>query len=253
MIPDDPAVPYQDRDRLLNVVNHFQLETCVKERLPGTASLLSSLIIMKLFYAPNTVALAAHITLEEAGANYEAVRLDFGQEEQRRAEYLAVNPKGRVPALVTEHGILTETPAILGYIAQRFPESQLAPPSDAFAFARLQSFNSYLCSTVHVAHAHGMRGYRWADEESSFADMKRKVPQTMGECFELMEREMFAGPWVLGDGYSICDPYLFTVTRWLESDRVDAERFPKIADHMRRMAERPAVGRVLAEQHGRKE
>jgi glutathione S-transferase len=203
--------------------------------------------MLKLFYAPGTCALASLIALEESGEPFEAVRLDFGANEQRKPEYLALNPKGRVPALVTERGVLTESPAILAYVAQRFPRARLAPIDDAFEFARLQAFNSYLCSTVHVAHAHGRRGYRWADEPSSHEDMKRKVPQTMTECFELIEREMFAGPWVMGEGYTVCDPYLYTIAGWLEPDGVDIARFPKVSAHFARMNERPAVRRALAE------
>ena len=120
---------------------------------------------------------------------------------QKKPEYLAINPKGRVPALVTERGILTETPAILAFVAQSFPKARLAPLDDAFAFARAQAFNSYLCSTVHVAHAHRMRGYRWVDDPAAIKEMQKKVPQTVGECFELIEREMLAGPWVMGSAY----------------------------------------------------
>ncbi|HEX7107837.1 MAG TPA: glutathione S-transferase N-terminal domain-containing protein, partial [Aestuariivirga sp.] len=76
---------------------------------------------LTFFYAPNTCARASHITLEEAGATYEAKRLNFAENEQRKPEYLKINPKSRVPALVTDQGILTETPAILVYIAQMFP------------------------------------------------------------------------------------------------------------------------------------
>ena len=204
--------------------------------------------MLKLFYAPNTCALASHIALEEAGADYETVRLDFRANEQRKQDYLAINPKGRVPALVTNGGILTETPAILAFIAQSFRTSRLAPLDDAFAFARIQAFNSYLCSTVHVAHAHRLRGYRWADDETAIAAMKKKVPQSVGECFDLIEREMFVGPWVMGDTYTISDPYLFTVAKWLEGDGVDPARFPKVHDHRQRMAERPAVKAALAEE-----
>ena len=206
--------------------------------------------MLKLFYSPNSCALASHIALQEAGASYETVRLDFRANEQRKPEYLAINPKGRVPALATDRGILTETPAILAFIAQSFPQARLAPLDDAFAFARLQAFNSYLCATVHVAHAHRLRGPRWVDagDAAAIAAMQKKVPQSVGECFELIEREMFAGPWVMGDGYTICDPYLFTVSRWLEGDGVDPARFPKVRDHRQRMAERPAVKAVLAEE-----
>jgi glutathione S-transferase len=206
--------------------------------------------MLKLFYALGTCALASHIALEEAGAEYTTVRLDFKNNDQQKPEYLKVNPKGRVPALVTDKGILTETPAILAYIAQVFPKAGLAPLGDPFAFARVQAFNSYLCSTAHVNHAHLGRGARWADDPASLEDMKRKVPKNVGASFALMEREMFEGPWVMGKTYTICDPYLFTVAGWLPRDTVDIARFPKIHDHHKRMAERPAVKKVLAVQMG---
>lgn len=201
---------------------------------------------MKLYYAPRTCALASLIALEEAGARYEPVRVDFTANEQRSAAYLAVNPKGRVPSLVTARGVLTETPAMLLYIAQSYPQAGLAPLDDHWALAQLQSFNAYLCATVHVAHAHRMRGYRWADDPLALEAMKRKVPQSVGASFDLIERTMFEGPWVAGDSYTIGDPYLFTLAQWWELDGVEPSRFPKLADHRRRMAERAAVRRAIA-------
>jgi glutathione S-transferase len=206
--------------------------------------------VLKFYYAPNTCALASHITLEEAAAAYEAVRLNFSANEQRQPAYTAVNPKARVPALATERGVLTETPAILAFIAQTYPDARLAPFDDPFAFAEIQAFNAYICATLHVAHAHKYRGYRWADEESSFADMRRTAPRAVGACFELIESTMFKGPWVMGDAYTICDPYLFTVAQWLEDDGVDPSMLPRLIDHRRRMSERPAVRRAIAEEIG---
>ncbi|MCA6118577.1 glutathione S-transferase family protein [Bradyrhizobium sp. WSM 1738] len=203
--------------------------------------------MFKLYYAPGTCALASHITLEEVGAPYTAERLNFKENQQNSPEYLKINPKGRVPALVTDNGVLTETPAILAYIAQSFPDAKLVP-QDVFAFAQVQSINSYLCSTVHVAHAHKMRGARWATEETSFADMKRKVPETMTACFTLIERDMVRGPWVMGEQYTICDPYLYTIAGWLEGDGVDLSKLPKVVAHRKRMEERSAVATVLAEE-----
>ncbi len=203
--------------------------------------------MFKLYYAPGTCALASHIALEEVGAPYSAERLNFKYNQQQSAEYLKINPKGRVPALVTDNGVLTETPAILAFIAQSFPKANLVP-QDAFAFAQVQSINSYLCSTVHVAHAHKGRGYRWASEETSFADMKRKIPETMAACFALIERDMLKGPWVMGEQYTICDPYLYTVAGWLEGDGVDMAKLPKVVAHRKRMEARPAVATVLAEE-----
>jgi glutathione S-transferase len=202
--------------------------------------------VLKLFYAPGTCSLASHIALEEAGADYEARRVDFSTAEQTKPDYLAVNPKGRVPALLTDRGVITETPAILTYIAETHPAANLAPRGDAFAFAQLQSFMNYLCSTVHVAHAHGRRGARWADDPAAHEAMKAKVASNMAACFELIENKMFEGPFVLGETYSVADPYLFTIAGWLESDGVDPARFPKILDHRNRMTARPAVARVLA-------
>jgi glutathione S-transferase len=204
--------------------------------------------MLKLYYAPATCALASHIALAEAGADYTTEKLNFKANQQNSPEYLEINPKGRVPSLVTDRGVLTETPAMLAYIAQTHPEAKLAPLDDAFAFAQVQSINSYLCSTVHVAHAHKMRGGRWATEDTSFADMKRKVPETMGACFALIERKMLKGPWVMGEQYTICDPYLYTIATWLEGDGVEMAKLPKVADHFKRMAERPAVKKVMAEQ-----
>ena len=204
--------------------------------------------MFKLYYAPGTCALASHIALEEAGADYTTERLNFKANQQNSPDYLAINPKGRVPSLVTDRGTLTETPAMLAYIAQSFPQAKLAPLDDAFAFAQGQAFNSYLCSTVHVAHAHKLRGARWATEESSFADMKRMVPKTVGACVAMIEQKMFRGPWVMGDTYTICDPYLFTIAQWLEGDSVDIASTPKLADHFRRMTERPAVRKVMEQE-----
>jgi glutathione S-transferase len=200
------------------------------------------------YFAPGTCSLAVHIALEEAGASFQAVRVDLAQGQQRTPDYLKLNPKGRVPMLLTAQGALTETPALLLYVAQSFPQAGLAPLSDPFALARLQAFNSYLCSTVHVAHAHGKRGSRWVDAQDSAAieAMRRHVPASYGDCFELIERELLQGPWVMGEAYSIADAYLFTLAGWLESDGVDPARFPKVLAHRQRMAQRPAVQRALA-------
>jgi glutathione S-transferase len=204
--------------------------------------------MLDLYYAPHTCSLATHIALEDAGAEYRLHRIDFRKAEQQTAEYRRINPHARVPALVTARGILTETPAMLAFVAQSYPAARLAPLDDPFAFAKVQSFNSYLCSTVHVAHAHRMRGYRWADQESSFEDMKRKVPQSVGACFALVEDHLLAGPWVMGETYTIADPYLFTLAQWLEADGVDLSRLPRILGHRARMAERASVRKAIAEE-----
>ncbi|MDQ0462308.1 glutathione S-transferase [Caulobacter ginsengisoli] len=198
-----------------------------------------------LYTRTGSCSLASHIALEEAGAAYETREMDFSVQQQRSPEYLALNPKGRIPALVTDRGVLSENLAILAYIAQAFPQARLAP-TDPFEFGRAQAINAYLSSTVHVAHAHRHRGYRWADDPAAHEAMRAKVASNMAECFTLIETEMLEGPWVLGEAYSICDPYLFTIAGWLEGDGVDPAQFPKVSAHMARMVERPAVRKVLA-------
>lgn len=205
--------------------------------------------MLTLYFARGSCALASHLALEYAGADYSAVRIDFASTQQRSPEYLRLNPKGRVPALVTDQGVLTETPALLLYIAQRFPKANLAPLDDPFQLARANEFNSYLCSTVHVAHSHRMRGYRWADDEAAQESMKKKVAQNIGDCFELIEQHMIESPWVMGEQFSMCDPYLFTVAGWMKSDGVDIARFPKVAEHHARMSADPVVVKVLAAQN----
>ncbi len=202
--------------------------------------------MLTLYFAPHTCALASHIALEHTGAEYNSVRVDFSSGGQRSPDYLRTNPKGRVPALVTAQGILTETPAILMFICQSFPGAGLAPLDDLFALAQMNAFNSYLCSTVHVAHAHRMRGRRWADDPAAIASMQKMVPKSVGDCFDLIEREYFRGPWVMGERYTVSDMYLFTLAQWLEADGVEPARFPRIAAHRQRMSRDPLVSNVIA-------
>jgi len=206
--------------------------------------------MLTLYYAAHTCSLATHIALEEAGADYSTVRIDFAKTQQQSPDYLKINPKGRVPALVTDRGILTETPAMLAFVAQSFPAAKLAPLDDLFAFAEAQAFNSYLCSSLHIAHAHRMRGHRWvdADDKAAIAAMQKKVPQSVTAGFELVEKDMLKGPWVMGERYTICDAYLFTLAQWLEADGVDPNRIPRVIDHRRRMAERAAVKAAIAQE-----
>lgn len=205
--------------------------------------------MLELYYAPNTISLASVIALNEAGAEHRLHRVDFSKDEQKGAAYNALNPKARVPTLVTPQGRLTETPAILAFIAQTHPEAHLAP-TDPYAFARMQEFNCYLCATLHVAHAHRMRGHRWSDDPAAWEAMRRFVPQSVGDCFDYVEKHALAGPYVVGEHYTVADPYLFTVARWIEGDSVDLARFPKVAAHRAMMAERPAVQAALATVEG---
>ncbi len=202
--------------------------------------------MLKLYYSPGTVAVSVAVGLEEAGLAYEPVRVDFANAAQTKPEYLSINPKGRVPTLVTESGTtLTEVGAILDYIATLAPGKGLLP-DDAEDVAHMRGVMYYLASTMHVAHAHKMRGSRWADQQSSFDDMKAKVPETIRACATYIENNALRGDFVLGDRISLADPYLFTVCNWLEGDGVPRADFPKIDGFLNRMEARDSVKAVRA-------
>ena len=194
---------------------------------------------MKLFAAPGTISVAVAIALEEAGVDHELHMVDFASGAQRGQDYLRINPKGRVPALVLEDGtILTETGAILDFIAAHDPRLMPADPVHA---AQARSVMYYLASTMHVNHAHKMRGHRWADREESWADMAAKVPETMAESARFVEENCIAGPFVLGHHFSIADCYLYLVCSWLPGDGVDLTPFPRIRAFMAEMGARHSI------------
>ena len=195
--------------------------------------------MLKLFAAKHTVSLASALILEELGTEYELCLVDIAARAQREKPYLDINPKGRVPTLVTPDGILTETGAILEYIAPNLM------PEDAFPCAKIREFMHYLAATMHVNHAHKLRGKRWADLKESRADMTAKIPQTMSESCAYVET-LIMGPYIFGSEITIADAHLFTLSQWLEGDGVDINIYPKLAAFERAFAARPSVAAVRA-------
>jgi glutathione S-transferase len=200
---------------------------------------------MQLYYAPRTISIAVAIALEEAGLDYEAVRLDFAEGDQTKPAYKQINPKGRVPALAVDGGILTETGALLEYVATVAPDANLVPTDPVMA-ARMREVMYYLASTMHVNHAHKLRGARWADKKASWKDMTAKVAQTMTTSCEYIVSNGLRGPFVLGDTVSLADAYLYVVCSWLEGDGVDVSAFPKILAFREAMEARASVQAVRA-------
>lgn len=203
--------------------------------------------MLKLFYMPGACSLAPHIALEEVGASFEAVRVNLKEGEQRRPEYLKINPKGRVPALATDRGVLTENPAILAYVAQTFPAAKLAPLDDPFAFAEVQAFNVFLTSSVHVAFSHAFRPERYG-EASAAEGIRAKVPESLTEYFGIIEDKLSDGrTWVHGESYGLSDLYLFVFAGWLQRGSfVDPAKIPNVMAHHARVGARPAVQKALA-------
>jgi len=204
-------------------------------------------LALTFYYAPGACSLASHIALIESDLTFEAIPVALAKGEQQQPRFLALNPKGRIPLLMTDFGPLTENPAILEYVADLAPEVALKPVGCPDLLAKLRELNAYLSSTVHVAHAHGPRGYRWASSAEALLDMKAKVPETMLAAFEYLEQQLaaFAGPWCLGEVYSVADMYLYTFSRWLEMDKVDTQKLPRVLAHRAQMESREAVKTVL--------
>ena len=202
--------------------------------------------MLRLFHCPGSCSLASLIALEEAGASFEKVVVNLVAGEQNTPEFLAVNPKGRVPALATDRGVLTESPAILTFIAQSFPEAGLAPLDDPFSLARMHSFNAFIASSLQPAFGPFGRPQRYSDEVAAHDGLKRKALENVCVHLGLIEHELLDGPWVLGNQFSLADGYLFAFSALIGRLNLDPTQYPGILEHKRRTESRPAVKRALA-------
>ena len=200
--------------------------------------------MLEFYFSKGSSALAAHILLLETGVDFEAIEVSIAKSAHLQPAFLRRNPKGRVPALGTPLGIITENPAILEYIATLQPQAPLMPEG-AFAQAQCRSLCAYLCATAHVAAAHRHRGKRWAQQAASHQDMAAQVPGNLQACADFLETDLALAPWAFGADYSFCDPYLFQFTRWLAAAAIPLEGHPKLAAHKAAMLARPATQAAL--------
>ena len=199
------------------------------------------------YYAANTCALATHIALEEAGADVDYVRLDLSKGDTRSPAYLKLNPKGRVPVMMSDRGVLSESPAILAWVAQSWPEANLAQVNDPWAFAQVNSFNNFLSGTLHgIGYAGVFRSLRFADGETSQAAVKDKAYQTIIDALELVETKLDDGAWVHGDTFTTSDIYLTVLYGWRRALDRALPDFPKIAALEAKVLARPATQRAVA-------
>lgn len=201
-----------------------------------------------LYYASGACSLASHIALEETGAAYETARLDLAAGDQRSARYLAVNERGRVPALVTGDWVLTENTAILRHVARLHPAAGLWP-EDPRDQAVADEWLCWLSINHHPTYAHIRRPERYTAEEGAFPGLKAKALDTFGDLCTMTEVRLSNGGWAVAGRYGVVDPYLLLFWIWGRGPvcRFDmAERFPAWTAHARAMAERPAVRTVFA-------
>lgn len=204
--------------------------------------------MLTLFYIPGACSLVPHIALEEAGADYRRHLVDYAGGETRTPEYRAISPLGRVPALLTDRGPITENPAILSYIAQSHPQAGLAPLDDPFAFAQVQMFNLFIANNLHVAFRQIAFPDSYADGADAAAALKAKAPELADRYFAVIEAGLADGrPYVHGDRFTLSDIYLFVYANYLRlGDRGDPARVPHVIAHRRHIRQRPAVARILA-------
>ncbi|MBA6413385.1 glutathione S-transferase family protein [Parahaliea sp. F7430] len=202
---------------------------------------------MKLFYYPGACSIIPHIALEELDAPYSAVMVDFNAGEQLSAEYRAINPLLQVPALACDEGTITQTPAILSYLALRYPDSGLIESSSPWQFAKMQSFHMFIATTIHILFRQISMPHEFVADESAQASLKARVPSMSNHYFQFIEDQLKAGgPWVHGDKFSASDIYLYAFASYLKiGDRGDLKRFEAISAHRQRVLARPAVKRVL--------
>lgn len=201
-----------------------------------------------LYYAPGACSLAVHVVLEEVGAPYEAVRLDLARGDQREPAYLAINERGRVPALAEGDLVLTEVQAILRHLARAHPEARLWPET-ARDRALADEWLAWLATSHHPAYAHVRRPGRYASDADAFPDIRARGAETFGDLCTMTEVRLSGGGWALGDRYSVVDPYLLVFWIWGRGPALGLDmgaRFPAWTAHARAMAGRPAVRQVLA-------
>jgi len=201
--------------------------------------------MLRLFYSPGACSLVPHVALEEAGAEFEAVRKTIADKAHRQPEYLAINPRGLIPAMEVDGRVVTETIALLACIGHRWPASGQLPLDDLPALARVFELLSWFATTLHHGGFGPIFRARAAGIERPEVEVAADRERLRGLFVEL-DALLAPGPWLLGDRYSVADPYPLTFLRWARRLELDVEQHCHWTAHARRMVERPAVRRVLA-------
>lgn len=201
---------------------------------------------MKLYYSPGACSLAPHIVLHEAGIPAETEKVDLASKKTAGgADYLAVNAKGYVPALVLDQGgVLTEAAAILQYLADQRPEKQLAPAfGSGLARYRLIEWLNFITAEIH-------KSYSPLFKPDTHASTREAVTQLLNKRYDYVEQALGqGGPFLLGETFTVADAYLFTITNWAAFLKIDMlSTRPQLGAYMKRIFERPAVQQAMKDE-----
>ncbi len=189
--------------------------------------------------------MAAHIVLEELGIAYEPVLVSLKDGEHKKAEYLRINPRSRVPTLVVDGKVLTECVAILTYLGGGYAERGLWP-KETWKQAEALSLMSWLTSSVHIAFAGLFRPERFVSDPAMHETVKTTGRETLKKYFAEIDKLLTGKSFALGGQYSVCDPYLLVFYRWGNRIGVDMKTdYPQWAKHAQRVFSRPTVKRVF--------
>lgn len=200
--------------------------------------------MIKLYFAPGSCSLVSQSSLEEAGADYSAISVKLSEGEQNGAAYRAVNPLGRVPALVVDDVVITETLAIASYVASRFPDARLLP-EDVLQRARTWSVLAWFASSVQISFSQIFRPGRFTQDITAQEILKRDGRGIVMLAFDRIEALAGRGEWMMEDAYSLVDIYATAFWRWAPRLDINMTRYGAWNEHAARVLERPAVRRVL--------
>jgi len=199
---------------------------------------------MKLYYSPGACSLSPHIVAHELGTALSIEKVDTKTKRTETGrDYWQINPKGYVPALELDNGeVLTEGPAIVQYLADQKGNAQLAPGAGGtLARARLQEMLNYITSEIH-------KTYSPLFKDATPADTRAERLEYLRKRYAYVEQALTRQPYLLGQAFSVADAYLFTVTQWAKSVKLDLAQFPHLEAFQQRVAARPAVQDALFEE-----
>lgn len=201
--------------------------------------------MLKLFYGAGACSLASHITLEEIGQPYETYSVNMGKGEHKSAEYLKINPRGKVPALQIDDQFLIENVAIQNYLTKRFPESNLAP-KDPLGESRWLSVNAWMSNTVHPAFGRWNRPINFTPDETAHAKIKEVGRKAFWDCLIELDGMLAGKQWMHGAQYTTSDPYALVFYGWgMRIPELDLKQLKNFTAHKDRMLQRQAVRKIL--------